>query len=149
MKPSLRLFFLLVPSVVSSKIHLKQKNNLSKNNFCLLPLKHILTTLKTEQTHFTGGEPAVTSSTMSSPPETSTLPPTTTTTGARGASETTTGTAVRPTAAPHPINCTLCQFNPQLCFAQTKVEMCPDSYCINEVTNKEDGSKWVDRRQVI
>ncbi|KAH3893367.1 hypothetical protein DPMN_017514 [Dreissena polymorpha] len=27
--------------------------------------------------------------------------------------------------------------------------MCPDSYCINEVTNKEDGSKWVDRRQVI
>ncbi|XP_052253855.1 uncharacterized protein LOC127860085 isoform X2 [Dreissena polymorpha] len=74
-----------------------------------------------------------TSSTMSSPPETST--PTTTTTGPRGTSETTTA-----------IQCTLCKVNPQLCFVLTKVEMCPDSYCINEVTNKEDGSKWVDRR---
>ncbi|XP_052261543.1 MAM and LDL-receptor class A domain-containing protein 1-like [Dreissena polymorpha] len=44
------------------------------------------------------------------------------------------------------IQCTLCKVNPQLCFVLTKVEMCPDSYCINEVTNKEDGSKWVDRR---
>ncbi|XP_052259949.1 coadhesin-like [Dreissena polymorpha] len=44
------------------------------------------------------------------------------------------------------IHCTVCKVNPQLCFVLTKVEMCPDSYCINEVTNKEDGSKWVDRR---
>ncbi|KAH3893357.1 hypothetical protein DPMN_017504 [Dreissena polymorpha] len=78
---------------------------------------------------------------MSISPETSTLPSTTTTTVSSGTSETTIGTSVRPTAASHPIQCTVCKVNPQLCFVLTKVEMCPESYCINEVTNKEDGSK--------
>ncbi|XP_052236313.1 multiple epidermal growth factor-like domains protein 10 isoform X7 [Dreissena polymorpha] len=105
------------------------------------------TQIPTSTTQVTAGIlSTVRSSTMSSPPTTSTFPPTTTTRGYIGLSETTTGTAVRPTAAPQPIQCTVCKVNPQLCFVLTKLETCPDSYCINEVTNNEDGSKWIDRR---
>lgn len=47
-----------------------------------------------------------------------------------------------------PVECTVCKVNPQLCFVLTKKTQCefPKNTCISEVTNKEDGSKWVDRR---
>ena len=47
-----------------------------------------------------------------------------------------------------PIECTVCKVNPQLCFVLTKKTQCefPKNTCISEVTNQQDGSKWVDRR---